>query len=223
MIFFEKTKPGPAALLIESAKSSGSYRLEEVYSMLKADFKNKCYLCEIAASTSINIEHFVPHRGDLAKKFDWDNLFLACVHCNSTKHDKPEFDDILNCTIATDEAELAIRHTFEKDLFWEKLRFEPMRPSQRVANTIALLDEIHNGTTAGKRLEADNLRMHIFKELKRFSLLLERFLASDNADEKADCHGRLARKLSNESPFTAFKRWIIRDDAGLMLEFQDFL
>lgn len=35
------------------------------------------------------------HKGNLDLKFDWDNLFLSCKHCNNTKGDR--FDNILNC------------------------------------------------------------------------------------------------------------------------------
>ncbi|MCP5046806.1 MAG: HNH endonuclease, partial [bacterium] len=77
-------------------KSRRRLQMRGVLERVKRDFKNKCYICEYKEPPSINIEHFLPHRGDKDLKFDWDNLFWSCAHCNNTKGDK--FDNILNCT-----------------------------------------------------------------------------------------------------------------------------
>jgi 5-methylcytosine-specific restriction endonuclease McrA len=80
-----------------------------VLNRIQTDFRNKCYLCEFKAPTNINTEHFFPHKGNVDLKFDWNNLFYCCGHCNNTKGDRPEFDEILNCTIEADEIESKIR------------------------------------------------------------------------------------------------------------------
>lgn len=55
-----------------------------------------CYICENKQITSYQIEHLAPHHGNMDLKFDWNNLFLACAHCNNAKLDK--FDPIIDCT-----------------------------------------------------------------------------------------------------------------------------
>jgi len=39
-------------------------------------------------------------------KFDWNNLFWSCYHCNNIKSIK--YNDILNCTIISDDVENAL-------------------------------------------------------------------------------------------------------------------
>ena len=82
---------------LEKAKASnGSYNTPEVNKALAEMFHGKCYICENKQITSYQIEHLIPHRGNLELKYDWNNLFLACAHCNNTKLDK--FDPVIDCT-----------------------------------------------------------------------------------------------------------------------------
>ncbi|NOQ63748.1 MAG: HNH endonuclease, partial [Methyloprofundus sp.] len=75
MLYFEKSQPAPTCLIAEQGKASGDYKCGEVLERLKADFKNKCYLCEKQSPSAINVEHLVSHQGNKALKFSWDNLF----------------------------------------------------------------------------------------------------------------------------------------------------
>ena len=92
MIYFQKYKEFPGCLQIEKdkeiqgTKKDGDYKCRCVLRILRDDFKNKCYICERKDIADINVEHFKPHRNknrDL--KFDWNNLFYACGHCNNIK------------------------------------------------------------------------------------------------------------------------------------------
>jgi uncharacterized protein (TIGR02646 family) len=103
LLFFEKSQPAPECLAQEKGKKSGDYKCGDVLQRLQADFKNKCYICEIQAPTVINVEHFRPHKGDRDLMFDWNNLFWACGHCNNTKLAK--YGDILDCTNFGDRVE----------------------------------------------------------------------------------------------------------------------
>jgi uncharacterized protein (TIGR02646 family) len=96
MIFIKKSEPNSSILEIlesEKTKTNGNYRQEEILNKLKEDFKDKCYICEYKKPTTLNVEHFVPHRGNIDLKFSWDNLFLSCSHCNNIKSDI--YDEIL--------------------------------------------------------------------------------------------------------------------------------
>ena len=41
------------------------------------------------------VEHLIPHKGNKDLEFEWNNLFLACPHCNNIKRDK--YTPILDC------------------------------------------------------------------------------------------------------------------------------
>ncbi len=100
MVHFEKSQPAPTCLETEKGKANGDYKCENVLDRIKDDFMNKCYICEYKEPESINVEHFIPHEGDKDLKFDWNNLFWSCSHCNNTKLNN--YDNILNCTIEAD-------------------------------------------------------------------------------------------------------------------------
>ena len=79
MVKLTKT-PLPAGIKITS---DNDYRNGVVFDTLVEDCHCKCYICE-DKTTDINVEHIVPHRSDVALRYDWNNLFLACGHCNNT-------------------------------------------------------------------------------------------------------------------------------------------
>lgn len=72
------------------------YNLEAVNEAIMAMFHGKCYICENKCLVSMNLDHLVPHRNDLDLKYDYDNLFLACIHCNNIKGAR--YNKILDCT-----------------------------------------------------------------------------------------------------------------------------
>lgn len=97
MINFRKGTPSSEVLVKleeEKKKVHGSYRLDEVITALKEEFHDKCYICEQKHITSINIEHFTPHKGNKDLMFDWYNLYWVCSHCNNIKLAK--YDNILD-------------------------------------------------------------------------------------------------------------------------------
>lgn len=57
------------------------------------------YLCEQDELQSIQIEHLKPHHGgkNIDLKYDWNNLFFSCSHCNSVKNRKQYESNILDC------------------------------------------------------------------------------------------------------------------------------
>ena len=82
--------------LEEASQRGNSYNTENVNRALKAVFYGKCYICENKHATSYQIEHLIPHHGNARLKYDWNNLFWACAHCNNIKSDK--YEPILDCT-----------------------------------------------------------------------------------------------------------------------------
>ncbi len=219
MINIVKSQPAPDCLVIEKAKANGTYRCGDVLTRLVVDFFNKCYLCGEHAPSSLNIEHFLAHRGNKDLLFDWLNLFLVCSHCNNTKLAKATYDHILNCTDANDLVTEWIEYNINPYPM-EHAIITAQKDDALVHNTVALLNEIYQGKTLNKELEANNIRRKIIDEIRVFQQLLFDFYELGlSQEERNDIKNQIRRKLSLESPFTAFKVWIIKRNTRLMTEF----
>ena len=139
---------------------------------MKDDFHNKCYICEEREPSTINVEHFIPHKGNKELKFDWNNLFYSCGHCNNIKHAK--YDDILNCTdsktIILDLLQFEIK-PFPR----EKAQIIPLKTDKQVVLTAQFLNEVYNGTTDLKTIEGVNIRNkseNLMNLLKSFIIIM---------------------------------------------------
>ncbi len=225
MIYLPKSQPAPESLAKEKLKSTGDCGKEDVMNRLCEDFKDKCYICEQKNFVSINIEHFIPHKdNNIDLKYDWNNLFLACYHCNNSKG---EFDNILDCT-KTRDVETNIKYEFVNSGFpKEKTVITSLDlDSIENKNTVKLLNLIYSGKTDRKKLGAQQLRNEISKETGKLSNLLRLYFSSDgniSEVEKEKLKMQIMLKLSRCSKFTAFKRWIIRDNPIYFQEFQNYL
>lgn len=203
----EKSQKAIESLEIEKAKN-GSYNTAEVNAALKEMFHGKCYICENKQITSYQIEHLIPHRENTELKYDWNNLFLACAHCNNTKLAK--FDPIIDCTKENVEELIAFRKEgyFGTD---EKLIFDMLDCRIETQNTVKLLQEVYYGSTPQKKMEATILRRILRKELSKFKEYVREYKEAED-EEKEDLKYLLQQQLRDDSPFVAFKRWLIRDN-----------
>jgi hypothetical protein len=209
MVYFKKSQPAP--------NISRNYNTLEVLQRLEQDFKNKCYICEQKEATNINIEHFVAHQGDDSLKYDWNNLFLSCSHCNNIKLNN--YNNLLNCTISTDEVDIAL-HYYCKPMPKEYAVFNIEIPSNEATKTKDLLDKCFNGEhTPQKKLESSNLRSMLLEEIRKFQELLFDY----EEDENDSYLIKIKYELSNKSAFTAFKRWMIRDNNYLKNKFIQYI
>lgn len=226
MIYLPKSQPAPECLHAEKNKPNGKYNCGDVLERIHKDFKNKCYICEQSEPTSINIEHFVAHKGDIHLMFDWYNLFYSCAHCNNIKLAIAIFNNILNCTVESDGVDTKIKYEYEISLDNEiaYVRITPLNTDDKTINTARLLTAVYNGTTNMKRLESINLRKMVLRELRFFNTLTvthENNIKNNIADNVIK--DEIIRYLAPSSHFTAFKRWIIRDNDFLNREFGAFL
>ena len=200
--------------LQEAKRTKGTYNTPEVNAALQEMFHGKCYLCENRDVNSYQIEHMYPHRGNVDLKYDWNNLFLVCAHCNNTKLD--HYHPILDCTKENIEELIAFR---KKGYFGteEELVFEPIVMREETMNTQKLLQEIHYGSTPQKKMEAKILRKTLRKELSEFKELVREYQEAED-EEKEDLECLLKQQLKDSSPFAAFKRWLIRDNKEIFSE-----
>lgn len=221
MINIEKSYPAPSSLEIEKTKRSGKYNLQDVIDKLESDFKSKCYLCENKA-TAFEVEHLVAHENNIDLKFDWDNLFLSCRHCNNTKSNK--YNNILDCT--KEEVEKLLK--YKMDLFPRaKVEVTSLIDDEKVNKTSELLNICFNGSnTPTKKLDSKNLRDKILKELTDFSKLIYDYFDAVDEEEIEDIEytsKKIKRHLNNNSEFVSFKRWIIKDNPDLYDRFGQYI
>lgn len=222
MITLTKSMPAPNCLANEKASGSSNYRLTEVLDRLKYDFKNKCYLCEYKEPSTINVEHFIPHRGNRDLMFEWNNLFFVCAHCNNIKSDK--YDNILNCVLPEDDVDNKVH--LKMDPFPKKKVEITANGSEevRTKSTVELLEKIYNGSTKLKTIEAENIRNRLLIELCSFQKNLLDYYNLDENDEddneeRAHLKKLIIKHLKSTSAFTSFKRWVIKDSLELKKEF----
>lgn len=103
MVKVERSTPAPESLAVEKTKADGKYDKPDVVERLKKDFNNKCYICEINDLQDPQIEHLKPHsvgrdiEQKLELKFDWNNLFWSCGHCNGIKNQRKYDEHIIDC------------------------------------------------------------------------------------------------------------------------------
>ncbi|MDE7146721.1 MAG: hypothetical protein K2O30_11335 [Duncaniella sp.] len=99
MVKVERSFPAPESLSEEARKANGKYDRQDVIERLKRDFHNKCYICEMKELQDPNVEHLLPHKNGKypERKFDWENLFWSCGHCNGIKNNNKYDEGIIDC------------------------------------------------------------------------------------------------------------------------------
>ena len=220
MLYFEKSQPAPYCLENEKNKVNGDYKCDDVLDRIRNDFKNKCYICEYKEPETINIEHFIPHQGNIDLKFDWNNLFWSCSHCNNTK--LSNFINLLNCTDANDDIENRLKYKFSPFPF-EWVIIEALDNSPETLSTRDLLLNVYNGTTKLKTIESANLRNKLLEEIKDFQDLLCEYFKDIYSDEDLEYFlVKIKGHLNKASNFTSFKRWIVLKNDRLREEFENY-
>jgi uncharacterized protein (TIGR02646 family) len=216
MVKIDKS-PLPAGVNISSERD---YRSDPVISILNDDCRGKCYICEIKAPTSLNVEHRVPHKGNLKLKYDWNNLFMSCDHCNRVKSDK--YEGIIDPSKVDPEKFISLS-LVTGDLRPE-INVDMIADLAGVAETIALLEQTYCANSpAARRLECGNLRALVMKEMSDFHNVLENYRREPNLEIKEGLRGIIADNISRSSSFAAFKRKIVRDDSNLSKDFMEDL
>lgn len=205
----DNDKTRNAVISLQDAKRKGaSYNTPEVNRALYEIFHGKCYICENKEGSSYQIEHLKPHKGNRDLKYDWNNLFWVCAHCNNVKLGK--YDNILDCTMENVDDVIAFRKKgyFGKE---EILEFEALDERVETKLTVLLLESVYYGETPQKKIEAKILRKKLREELSKFKNLVREYKEAEGED-KVDLEILLKRELKSSSAFTAFKRWLIKDN-----------
>lgn len=204
MINIKRQKPSDDCLACLEKKVSHKCCDEELRQM----FFDKCYLCEDNKLKNYQTEHLIPHQGDVNLKYDWNNLYYACPHCNNTKSSK--YHPILDCTdfstIITDTIRFKLLVKDSKLI--EKVEIRAFKNDEKTQNTVDLLYDIHQGTTRHKQLESENLRNDIVDEIRKFRKYLHHY----QQNGKKKLLNKIKRELGFKSKYLAFKIWVIKED-----------
>lgn len=201
MVKIYRTPMPPPSLAAEKAKADGSYREPDVIKQLALDFHNKCYLCEIDQLQSVEIEHLRPHGGNKELKFDWNNLFFSCAHCNSVKNQNKYHGKILDCCQVDPESVLTQQFT------GNHVSVQPIQRSKEAAMTAELLTECFEKTNTGIRVVECQTRVDALnKTMNLLYKALEQYRQKPCGRSLRTLRGMLSRSYR----FSGFTRTYVR-------------
>ena len=211
MVKIERSYPAPKSLKLKK-----SYREKDVVERLEKDFFGKCYICGLDNLPDINVEHLIPHRESIEKKFDWDNLFLSCPHCNSVKNRKEYEEKILDCC-KTDPEEKMV---FDFDGGENINIFPKDENNEQAVKTSKLIYEVFNIRNTGIRERSSDFR---FKALQKEMAIFFNVLEEYDKEKSIFSSMTLKEKLKRKSRFAAFKRNYIRKNIQKYQEFKEIV
>ena len=199
------------------------YDSKDVWEALSKVFHKKCYICETSEPQDINVEHFVPHKGDEDLKFDWNNLYFSCGRCNNIK--LSEYDNLLDCCDPNIDVVRAVKHLPPSTPYAKRLPIEAKYDDDKTKLTAKLLDKVFNSEhTVNKEISSSFLRKRVFDQYNLlFKELNNYYAAMALPEEKAIAVERIKLLLQPSSPYSAFISWCIIEDSELEPILQDFI
>lgn len=218
MVKIERSFPAPASLAEERKKAKGSYDRPDVIEQLRKDFHNKCYICEMKNLQDPNVEHLLPHKNGQypERKFDWENLFWSCGHCNSVKNNRKYDAGIIDCCRQDPEKYLNFQMENDDIIISVKNRNDDI-----YERTASLIEATFSLKNTGMRTYASDERLKLLqKEMNVFYKQLEKL----HNDPGSKVTMRTVRSLlRRESAFAAFKRCYVREHADEYPQLQKYV
>lgn len=196
--------PGAPKALLEST-AEDRYRHPEVVRRLIEDFGGKCYICEINPLQDPEVEHLRPHKNGMipGRKFDWNNLFLACRHCNGVKN-QPKYENrVLDCCVR-DPEELLDQGLSENSVCVRPL----VENDVEVAGTAKLIEEVFTSSKPPLREHAAQVRLDGLQE--RMNLLYRAIQTLRSKPQDRMARRNLRAMLRKEAAFAGFTRCAVR-------------
>lgn len=216
MIRIERSKEVPSPLVASKAKDR--YRHKEVVDRLRSDFHDKCYICEIGPVQDPEVEHRLPHKDGrfLERKYDWNNLFYSCGHCNKVKNKQKYDAGIIDCCVRDPELLL------EQELIGEDVRVRALNKSDSEAClTAQLIEEVFTSESTPLRTHASDVRL---KALQRQMNLLYSSLSEYGSDKDNFVAKKTVRTLlRSETPYAGFARCYVRKHLDMYPELAAYL
>ncbi len=206
MIKVERSFPAPASLAEEAKKSNGKYDRLDVIERLKKDFHNKCYICELKDLQDPNVEHLLPHKSGRypERKFDWENLFWSCGHCNGVKNSSKYDEGIIDC--CRQDPEKYLNFSVEND---DVIVCVKNYDDEIYKRTALLITEVFSLRNTGMRTYTSDKRL---KQLQKEMTILYKQLEKLHSRPDSKSIVRMIESLlRRESAFAAFKRCYVRN------------
>lgn len=201
MVKINRTPIPPSSLAVEKTKTNGSYRETDVIEQLAQDFHKKCYLCEIDNLESVEVEHLKPHGGNKDLKFDWNNLFFSCGHCNSVKNQNKYHGMILDCCLTDPESVLT------QQFAENHVSVQPIQPTKEAVKTAELLTECFEKMNTGIRVIECQTRVNALnKTMNLLYKTLEQYRKNPSGRALYTLRGMLSRTYR----FSGFTRTYVR-------------
>lgn len=218
MVKTERSFPAPASLAEEAKKVSGRYDKEDVIQRLKEDFHNKCYICEMKGLQDPNVEHLLPHKNGKypERKFDWENLFWSCGHCNGIKNNRKYEEGIMDCCKQDPEK------YFYFQVEGDDVVVEAADPLDKMQERTALLiKEVFSMKNTGMRIYTSDEHLKLLqKEMSVLYKQLEKMRKNPTSKMTLKMIHSLLRR---ETSFAAFKRGYVRAHAKEYPELQEYV
>ena len=217
MVKCEKYPIAPQSLAIEKKKGkNGKYNMPDVMSQLAKDFSKKCYICELGDIQDPEVEHLVPHHNsqDIDAKFDWNNLFLSCRHCNGIKNHTKYDGKIINCCVDDPEEHLHCQYNNGD------VSVVSLDEDEKSIMTAELINEVFNLKNTGTRVYTSEFRM---EKLKEEMLLLINTLIDYKKAPSTGLKRKLGIMLSRNRAFASFKRDYVRDKRAKYTDLHIFI
>lgn len=216
MIYLRKTATAPASLANQQ-----SYTEQDVLDQLFADFHEKCYLCEQAELTKVEIDHFEPHhnRTKAHLVFDWNNLFYSCGHCNGTKSNT---FPIHNCTDVSLKILSQLRYHIGSTNLIARITVSAANHNPTTQATADLLNKIYSGNTPIRKIEARSITSKAQRHCKVFFQKVSAYIASIDVYERTALKASISNDLVPKTEFISILAWHIIDK-GLASDFSSEL
>ena len=223
MIKINRSSTPPESLEKEKKKKTGSYRKQDVHDKLQQDFHNKCYICESKPMMSREVEHLRPHHKAefgseyWGRKFDWENLFLSCRHCNLVKSER---ENILDC--CKEDPEEFLLQKLEGDSVVVRPKDE--ENVSAVATAKLIQDAFMAEKPAARRLDANDRRKLLQEEVLHITKTLDQYRhARKRSKRKAELFETLRQMVQLDQAYAGFLRTEVREMQGRCNELAELL
>ena len=185
---------------------------------LKKDFHNKCYICEMKELQDPNVEHLLPHKNGKypERKFDWENLFWSCSHCNGVKNSGKYDDGILDC--CKDDPEKVLSFSLVND----DVMITILNLGHEIQERTALLiTEVFSLKNTGMRTYRSDQRLKLLQ--KEMNILYKQLEKLHRNPESKVIMQMIKSLLSRASAFAAFKRCYVREHVNEYPQLQKYV
>lgn len=165
-----------------------------------------------------NVEHLLPHKNGKypERKFDWENLFWSCGHCNSIKNNEKYDEGIIDCCRENPEEYLDFKLDDDNVVIDVKNFGNEMHK-----RTALLIEETFSLKNTGMRTYTSDERMRLLQ--KEMNILYKQLEKIHSYPSSKLTMRTLRSLLRRESAFAAFKRCYVREHIIEYPELQQYV